>query len=332
MPGFDVRRYFLLLNTIRFDSFTINFGFNMKKTDYYTSNDGTKIAFYCWLPEDDPIAIVQISHGMAEHAERYEDFAEFLNKNRIAVYANDHRGHGKTAGSVDQLGYFSDKNGWIKVVTDMRILTRVIRQDYPRLPIILLGHSMGSFLARTYITLYDDINGVILSGTADQPKAVILAGRLMAYFQLLKQKATTPSPFFDNLSFGAFNKPYEQEGPMSWLSTDKRVVKKYVDDPYCGFICTLGMFKDLFYGLNYISRKEHNQWIRFTLPIYLVSGSEDPVGENGKGPENVAKIYRKHQLEEVSVNIFKGMRHEILNETNKRKVYDDLLEWIQYHI
>ena len=304
----------------------------MKKTDFFTSNDGAKIAFYCWLPEEDPIAVVQISHGMAEFAERYGDFAEFLNKNRIAVYANDHRGHGKTAGSIEKLGYFAEENGWIKVVTDMRILTRVIRQDYPKLPVILLGHSMGSFLARTYITLYDDINGVILSGTAAQPKALITAGRFLSIFQSMKNKDTDPSPFFDTMSFGAFNKPFEEEGPMSWLSHDKKIVKKYVDDPYCGFICTLGMFKDLFYGLNYISQKQHNQWVRFTLPVYIVAGSEDPVGDNGKGPKKVGEMYRKHQLEEVTVNIFEGMRHEILNEIGKEKVYDDLLEWITYHI
>jgi len=304
----------------------------MKKIDFFTSDDKIKIAYYCWLPEEEPIGIVQISHGMAEFAERYDNFAKFLNKHRIAVYANDHRGHGKTAGSIDNLGYFAKENGWIKVVTDMRILTRVIRQDYPGLPVILLGHSMGSFLARTYITLYDDISGVILSGTAAQPKAMIVAGRFLSIFQSISNKDTDPSPFFDNMSFGAFNKPFEKEGPMSWLSRDKKAVQKYVDDPYCGFICTLGMFKDLFYGLNYISKKQHNQWIRFTLPIYIVAGSEDPVGNKGKGPEKVGEMYRQCQLEDVTVTIFEDMRHEILNEVGKEKVYEDLLEWIIHHI
>ncbi len=304
----------------------------MKKTDFFTTDDGAKVAFFCWLPKEEPIAVLQIAHGMAEYAERYEDFANFLNTHRIAVYANDHRGHGKTAGSIDNLGYFADKNGWIKVVTDMRMLTRIIRVDYPKAPVFLLGHSMGSFLARTYITLYDDIHGVILSGTAANPLPVITAGRIMAFFQLLFKSGKTPSPLFDNMSFGAFNKPFEAEGPMSWLSRDKKIVKKYNDDPYCGFVCTLGMFRDLFYGLNYIARKEHNQWIRFTLPIYIVAGSEDPVGDKGKGPKKVAQMYRQRQLEEVAVNIFKDSRHEILNEINRKLVYEDLLEWITYHI
>jgi alpha-beta hydrolase superfamily lysophospholipase len=302
----------------------------MKKTDFFTSNDGAKIAFYCWLPDEDPIAIVQIAHGMMEYAERYEDFAEFLNKNRIAVYANDHRGHGKTAGSVENLGYFADKNGWIKVVTDMRMLSRIIRQDYPKLPLILLGHSMGSFLARTYITLYDDINGVILSGTAAYPKAMVLASRAIAFVQKLFRDEKGPSEFLHKMAFDSFDKLFGK--PSGWLSREDKVVRNYVNDPYCGFVCSLGMYKDLFYGLNYISRKTHNQWIRFTLPIYLVSGSEDPLGDHGKGPKKIAKMFRKRQLEEVSVNIFEGARHEILNETNKQQIYEDLLEWIQYHI
>lgn len=302
----------------------------MKKTDTFISNDGAKITFYSWLPDEDPIAVVQIAHGMMEYAERYEDFANFLNKNRIAVYANDHRGHGKTAGSVEELGYFSEKNGWIKVVTDMRMLSRIIRQDYPKLPLILLGHSMGSFLARTYITLYDDINGVILSGTAAYPKAMVLASRTIAYFQKLFGDEKKPSHFLHKMAFDSYDKLFE--GPSGWLSRDQTVVKKYVEDPYCGFVCSLGMFKDLFFGLDYISRKKHNQWIRFTLPVYLVSGSEDPLGDHGKGPKKIATMFRRRQLEEVSVNIFEGARHEILNETNKEKVYDDLLDWISYHI
>ena len=303
----------------------------MKKSDFFTSDDGAKIAFYCWLPEEDPVAVVQISHGMAEYAERYEDFAKFLNKNRIAVYANDHRGHGKTAGCIENLGFFAEEYGWIKVVTDMRILTRVIRQDYPKLPVILLGHSMGSLLARTYITLYDDITGVILSGTGDYPRPLIVASRVIGFFQSLFSDIKGPSPFLHRMAFDSFNKHYD-EALNAWLCTDMNVVKKYNDDPYCGFVCSLGMYKDLFYGLDYISRKEHNQWIRFTLPVYLVGGANDLFGDNGKALKNVGAMYRKHQLEEVTVNIFDNMRHEILNEKDKHKVYDDLLEWISYHI
>ncbi|MEA2077728.1 MAG: alpha/beta hydrolase [Candidatus Marinimicrobia bacterium] len=303
----------------------------MKKIDYFISDDGAKIAFYCWLPEEEPIAVVQIAHGMMEYAERYEDFAKFLNKNRIVVYANDHRGHGKTAGSIENLGHLADDNGWIKVVADLRMMTKIIRQDYPKLPVILFGHSAGSFLARTYITLYDDINGVIISGTAAYPKYVIFAGRLLAFFQGLFKDKRSFSPFFDNMSFNSFRKHFN-ESKSAWLCRDQDVVKQYENDPYCGFVCTLGYYKDMFYGLNYISQKTHNQWIRFTLPVYIVSGSEDCLGEFGKGPQRLGQMYRKRQLEEVTVNIFEGARHEILNETNKQEVYEDLLEWITYHI
>ena len=303
----------------------------MKKTDFFTTDDGAKIAFFCWLPEEEPIAVVQIAHGMAEYAERYEDFANFLNKHRIAVYANDHRGHGKTAGSVKNLGYFADKNGWIKVVTDMRSLTRIIRVDYPKAPLFLLGHSMGSFLARTYITLYDDINGVILSGTAAYPKPLVIISRIMAFIQLLSRNGKGPSHFLHKMAFNSFNK-YFDECENAWLCSDVNVVKEYNENPFSGFVCSLSMYKDLFYGLYYISRKEHNQWIRFTLPVYIVSGSEDLLGDKGKGAKKVGEMYRSRQLEEVSVNIFEDARHEILNETNRQLVYEDLLEWITYHI
>ena len=303
----------------------------MKKTDYFQTDDGVGIAFHCWLPEEEPIAVLQIAHGMAEHAQRYEDFALFLNKHRIAVYANDHRGHGMTAGDPGNLGFFAEKNGWIKVVTDMRSLTKIIQKDYPDIPVFLFGHSMGSFLARTYITLYDDLHGLILSGTGAQSPVLIAVARTLAFFHRKRYGAKIPSPFFDNMSFGSFNKPYEDDGPFSWLSRDKNAVQKYIDDPYCGFVCSVSFFQDLFFGLHYISKKEHNQWIRFTLPVYIISGSEDPVGDFGKAPEKVATLYRDCQMEDVSVHIFGGARHELINETNREEVYKDILEWITYH-
>ncbi|MFO7842063.1 MAG: alpha/beta hydrolase [Fidelibacterota bacterium] len=303
----------------------------MRKTDYFSTDDGVDIAFICWLPDEKPLASVQIAHGMAEHAARYEEFAGYLCKNGIAVYANDHRGHGKTAGSLDNLGYFADESGWIKVVTDMRRLTKIIRKDYPEAPVFLFGHSMGSFLARTYITLYDDIHGVILSGTGTQDTLSIAAGRALAVFHRLLYGEKKPSKFFDNLSFGSFNKAFENEGELAWLSRDKEKVKKYREDPYCGFVCTVGFFQDLFYGLHYISGKKHNLWVRITLPVLIMSGSNDPVGNFGKGPEKVAEIYRDLQLEEVDVKIYEGARHELTNEINRKQVYKDIYNWITEH-
>ena len=304
----------------------------MKKTHHFTSHDGVTITYFSWLPEEKPVAVLQISHGMAEFAERYDDFATYLNKDRIAVYANDHRGHGKTAGKEENLGYFADKNGWMKVVEDMRQLTEIIRKKQPELPVFLMGHSMGSFLARTYITKYDDIQGVILSGTANNSKMIVTAGRAMAGINRIFSSPKKASTFFDNMSFGAFNKPFEKEGPMSWLSRDKEMVKKYVDDPYCGFVCSLKFFQDLFSGLSYIGKSKNNRNVRFSLPIYIVAGSNDPVGEKGKGPTAVAKMYRDLHLEEVELTLYENARHEILNETNRKDVYKDLKDWINDHI
>lgn len=304
----------------------------MKTTKQFTSKDGIAISYHSWLPEEKPVAVLQIAHGMAEFADRYDDFANFLNKNKIAVYANDHRGHGKTAGSLEKVGYFAKKDGWMKVVDDMRIFTDLIRKEHKNTPFFLLGHSMGSFLARTYITKYDDIDGVILSGTAQNPPAIIGAGKFMSFINSLFMNGHKASKFFDNMSFGSFNKPFEKEGPMSWLSRDKEEVKKYNDDPFCGFVCSLRFFRDLFSGLAYISKYKNNENIRFTLPIYLIAGSQDPVGNNGEGPRKVANTFRHWHIEDVELNIYRGARHEILNETNKQDIYKDVLEWINFRI
>ncbi|MFA6618938.1 MAG: lysophospholipase [Candidatus Neomarinimicrobiota bacterium] len=304
----------------------------MKTTAQFKSKDGLAINYYSWLPEEKPVAVLQIAHGMAEHADRYDDFAQFLNENKIAVYANDHRGHGKTAPSKKDLGYFAKEGGWMKVVDDMRVFTELIRTEHQDLPVFLLGHSMGSFLVRTYITKYDDINGVILSGTAANPPAVLNAGKMMTAINLLFKKGTKASKFFDNMSFGSFNKAFKKEGPMAWLSRDKKEVRTYNNDPYCGFICSLKFFQDLFWGLSYISKDKNNQHIRFTLPIYVIAGSKDPVGNNGEGPRKVANHYRHLNLEQVEFTLYRGARHEILNEINHQEVYKDILDWITFRI
>lgn len=304
----------------------------MKTTNQFTSNDGLRISYHSWLPEEKPVAVLQIAHGMAEYAERYDDFAQFMNKNKIAVYANDHRGHGKTAPSKQDLGYFAKKDGWMKVVDDMRIFTELIRKEQKDVPLFLLGHSMGSFLARTYITMYDDINGVILSGTAANPQIIIKAGKIMGTIGSIFTNTKKPSKFFDNMSFGSFNKPFENEGPMAWLSRNKKNVRKYNDDPYCGFVCSLQFFRDLFCGLDYISHKKNNEHIRSTLPLNIIAGSQDPVGKKGEGPRKVANNYRSWLIEDVELSLYNGSRHEILNEINKEEVYDDIFEWISSRI
>lgn len=304
----------------------------IKKTDFFETDDGLRIAFYCWLPDKEVKAVLQISHGMAEYAERYEPFAKFLCENGIAVYANDHRGHGKTAGSPENLGHFIGDHGWIKVVTDMRSLTKIIQLDYPQTPVFLMGHSMGSFLARTYITLYDDIQGVILSGSGAQPKLMIKTARVLAAFHVRTKGEKTPSPFFHNMVMAPLNKEFEAEGQNAWLTRDKAIVRQYNNDPLCGFVCSNGFYKDFFYGLDYISKKEHNQWIRFTLPVFIISGAKDPVGDFGKGPEKVAALYRNMQIEDVSINLYEDARHELLNELNRDRVYRDILDWLNEHI
>jgi len=217
----------------------------------FKASDNKQIQAYKWLPEEKIKGVLQVSHGMAEHAMRYEGFAEFLNANGYALYANDHRGHGKTAGNVENLGYFADKNGWDLVVEDMHLLTQKIKEEQPNVPVFLFGHSMGSFLSRDYISQYgQDVQGVILSATAGDPGFLGKIGVFVAKMQSLIKGKKNFSNLLDKLSFGEFNKPFEpSRTAFDWLSRNEKEVDKYVNDPYCGTVFTSGFFVDLLTGI-----------------------------------------------------------------------------------
>ena len=273
-----------------------------------TATDGTPLHVFRWLPDAgvEPKAVVQIAHGMAEHAARYARFAEVLTAAGYAVYGQDHRGHGQTAGDLSRAGFFADHDGWSTVVEDMYAVTRTIREEQPGLPIFLFGHSMGSMLSRTYAIRHGaELDGLILSGTGGDPGMLGKVGQVVALVEAKVRGKGTASPLLDKLSFGNFNKPFEPaRTPFEWLSRDPAEVDAYIADPWCGFVCTAGMFQDLLGGIALINADSQVARIPQGLPIYLFSGAEDPVGDKTKGVQQVVDQFRRLGIKDVFVRFY----------------------------
>ena len=298
----------------------------------FKSEDGVQVTAFKWLPEENagPKAVVQISHGMAEHSARYERFAGTLVKAGYAAFSNDHRGHGKTAGPLENVGFFAEENGWRLVVEDMRRLTDIIKKEYPDIPVFLFGHSMGSILSRSYIFSYGrDIKGVILSGTGGDPGLLGKIGMLITKLEIKRKGKKYRSPLLTRLSFGNFNSSFKpNRTDFDWLSRDETEVDKYIDDPYCGGMFTAGFYLDLLKGLDEVNSPDNMQKVPHDLPIFIFSGDKDPVGKDTKGVMQVYRAYRKAGVKDVSHKFYTGGRHEILSETNREEVYADVIRWL----
>lgn len=305
----------------------------MNRTDVsFEASDGKKIQTYQWKNNDNPHAkaIIQIAHGMAEHVLRYEDFANFLTENGFIVYGNDHRGHGNNIVAPDDKGFFTDHNGFHRVVADMYELTNYIKKTHPNVPVIIFGHSMGSFLTRRFIQLHgNEVDGVILSGTGGDQGIMGKLGLLLAKAEKRRIGRRTPSKVMDKLVFGKFNEQFDTaRTDFDFLSRDTAEVDAYIADDLCGFICSSGFFADLLEGINLIHQKKEVMQTPKALPILLISGDADPVGDNGKGVKNVYELYRDVGCEHVAFKLYNGARHELINETNKEEVYEDVLNWM----
>ncbi|MGE4484815.1 MAG: alpha/beta fold hydrolase [Oscillospiraceae bacterium] len=302
---------------------------------YYASADGKNdIHAVEWLPDGDIRAVIQIAHGIAEYIGRYDNFARYLAKFGFLVEGNDHLGHGGSYTSDDDKGFFAEKHGWDTAVSDMHTLYEITRAYHPKIPYFLLGHSMGSFLSRTYITKYSsELSGCILSGTGEQPAAACCLGSLLANIESLFFGNRGKSNRINNLCFGAYNKRINPTvTPNDWISRDGELVAKYIRDVNCGFIPTNRLVADMLGGLRFIGRKSSVDAVRKDLPIYFFSGGEDPVGGYGRGITHVYSRFYKAGFEDVSIKLYPGGRHEMLNETNKDEVYADVLEWLTKRI
>ena len=297
----------------------------------YTSSDGTEVYVYKWIPKQKEIrGVVQISHGMAETAVRYERFAKVLNQNGFIVYANDHRGHGKTAKDIDSLGYLGDNDGFNLLIQDVAKLSDIIREENPGLGLYLFSHSMGSFAAQRYIMDYKDkIDGLVLSGSNGEQGFTLTAAKTIAKLEMMIRGRRAKSKLMNNLSFGAYNKKFKPEKTGSeWLSRDEEEVKKYIEDPYCGTIFPTSFYYDFLGSLQYIEDESNFKKIPKDLPILIISGEEDPVGDFGKGLKKLYTRYKEAGVKDLEIKLYPGARHEILNEINREVVMDDVVNWL----
>lgn len=303
-----------------------------KQDFFYDSSDKiTKIYGKKWIPEGEIKAIIQISHGMVEHIERYDEFAVFLAKNGYLVCGNDHLGHGKSVINNEKLGYFAVKDGNKCVIEDIHTLRTMMQEEYRDLPYFILGHSMGSFLLRQYIGIYGEgLLGAIIMGTGENPAALLNFGKAVCRVIRVFKGENYRSSFINNLVIGSNNKhfaPVRTRG--DWLSRDEAKVDEYCADPLCDFVFTENAFYNMFDGMIKLSKSEHLKRIPKNISLYILSGEEDLVGAKGKGPKLVFQKLKAVGVKNVELKLYPGARHEILNEINRQEVFEDIRVWLE---
>ena len=298
------------------------------RNDFYYGSKGAGTIHGCrWTPEQPPVAVVQIIHGIAEYVERYDDFARYLNRLGFLVVAEDHMGHGKSINGEGIQGYFH--GGWFTAVEDSYQLLQDTRKEFPDLPYVLFGHSMGSFMTRTILEKYPDsgISAAVICGTGWQPKAVLNTGIGVCRMVCKQQGEKKPSKILEKLVFSNYNKKVEHpRTSYDWLTRDSGIVDRYLADPFCGFTPTGGLMRELLTGIRY--EQENLSAMKKDLPVLFIAGGDDPVGNYGKGVLRSAEAFRKAGMLDVSCKIYPLGRHEILNEINWEEVYQDISSWL----
>jgi alpha-beta hydrolase superfamily lysophospholipase len=311
----------------------------MRSTTFtFKDHDGIDVFTYKWVPDaGEPKACIQISHGLGEHAGRYAGFAERFTAEGFACYANDHRGHGKTAGVESRRGVLGP-GGWDSVVKDMKQLTDIIKKEYPAQPVFYVGHSWGAYLGQDYAERFGSgLKGLVQSGsTGHQPFVVRNLGAMLSRREIRKLGAETPSEFAYNLTFKAFNKkflPSPTGTDFDWLSRDPAVVKKYAADPWCGFKMSTGMALELALGMKRMWNPQNERRIPGDLPQLFLSGAMDASSRFLKDLKPLLKRYTEtYRFKDVTVKYYEGARHEVFNETNRGEVFSDLLAWLKAHL
>lgn len=295
------------------------------KHSRFTSHDGREIELYVWDEVEDPKAVVKIAHGMVEHSARYDDFCKFLNGKGYIVVMNDHRGHGLTA-AKDSLGY-EEGDMWSNNVSDQIAVLDYAREKY-KLPLIMMGHSYGSFVTQAVIEQRPDVTGFVLCGSNYIKGIAYKVCRLVANNMCKHKGGRYPAQLIVDLSFKSYEKRFP--GENAWINRDENEVKKYNSDELCGYICSANFYRTFMEGISKLYRKENYSRIDVDKPILLIAGTDDPVGNFGKGVTKLEKFYtQKVGVKNVVKHLYDGARHEILNEICKQQVYDDVAEWIE---
>ena len=302
----------------------------MKENHFtFTADDGAKLFVYRWLPDVGAgKAVIHIAHGLAEHAARYERLAEALTERGYVVFANDQRGHGKTAGGLENIGHFADADGWARILKDIEQIVQHAKSDCPNGPMILFGHSMGSLVAQ-HLATWNLFDAVAMSGANGNVGGLVHLGKWITRLERWRLGRRGKSELLNKLSFEAFNKAFKpNRTSFDWLSRDEDEVDKYIADPMCGFLCSTQLWMDMLDAITEAANPEFRAKIPKQLPIYLFSGSRDSANEEGRGSTALAEYYRTIGLEKVSYRIFTQARHETLNEINRDEVTTHLIDWL----
>ena len=301
-----------------------------KEFDFLSADGETRIHTVSWMPEGNVRAVLQLCHGMTEHIERYESFAEYMTGKGFYVVGHDHLGHGQSVQSEEKLGFFHERDGNRCLIEDIHQVRKAVQETNPDFPYFILGHSMGSFLVRQYLTEYGEgLDGAVLVGTGHHALPTLLFGQaicaVMAKFKGWEHR----SEFVTRVAMGSYNKHFEQKTGNEWLTRDETVVEAYNKDPLCGFTFTLNAYYFMFQGMKKLMRPSSLKKIPVNLPILFVSGRKDPVGNMGKSVIKVYDAYQKNQIQDVRIKLYKDDRHEILNELDRDVVYDDIYRWME---
>lgn len=294
---------------------------------YFVNKTGDQIYYLKWEAADPRCALV-ISHGMAEHPERYDDVAQFLSGKGITVYAINQMGHGFHA----EIPGHMKKGDFDKCVSNLSELVEIAKEETGK-DVFLLGHSMGSFISQLYIERFHNIKGLILSGSSASTSVMKLAKPIASLVCTFSKDTSRPSNFMNNMSFGSYNKAIENpKTPFDWLSRDEAQVQKYIDDPLCGYVCSQSFFREMAGGFAVMAQPSELAKIDKDLPIFIHGGSKDPVSNLGKGLYSLEKQYKDLGVKDVTLTVYPEARHEIYNELNKQEVYDNTLAFIEAHL
>ena len=302
----------------------------MIKKDFYIEFENEALHLIEWRPEGDVGAVLQIVHGMVEYIDRYDHFARFLSENGIAVVGHDHPGHGNTARDSACLGVMKRKGGSDHLVSCTHRVTEYIKEEFAGKRVFILGHSMGSFVVRRFITsMSEKVCGAVIVGTGEPPRAALSAGKALATLIGKAFGFKHRSKLLTDISFAGYNSRFSKdEGVHAWISSDREIVAKYDRDPFCSYTFTAGGFLALYDTLLFLSKKTDTEKIRKDLPILVAAGNDDPVGEYGKIPRAYFEFCRSLGITDVSLLAYEGQRHEIINEKDRKRVHADIADWL----